>query len=200
MTFTKSIKKFWKFLNEDTWQSWIVSLALLIALIYFVFFPTLSFITSSSLPLVVIESCSLYHDAPFDDWWFRNSAWYESHGITSSDFESFPFKNGLNKGGIIFVWGRSDYKIGDIIIFEPNPEATAKHPIIHRVVTLNPISTKGDPNPRQLDGTGEKGIDETNIPEERIIGKAVFKIPIAGWIKLVFFEPFRPAEDRGFCK
>ncbi len=194
------IKEFWSFLKKDSWQSWLVSLILVVLLIKFVIFPALSFITSSSLPLVVVESCSMYHDSRFDGWWDKNAEWYELKGITKSEFEYFAYKNGVNKGDIIFVWGRSEYKVGDIVIFDPNPEAIAKNPIIHRAVSKNPISTKGDNNPEQLSlDNNIKRIDETSIPEERIIGKAVFKIPLLGWIKLIFFELLKSADQRGFC-
>src|SRR3989338_10718195 len=160
------LKIFWKFLQKDTWQSWAVSLILLIIIIKFILFPTLAFITATPLPLVVVESCSMYHDSNFNSWWFANSAWYEAKGIEKEDFEEFPFQDGLNKGDIIFVWGRGEAELGDIIIFEPR-SSTAKYPIIHRIVTENPRGTKGDngrTNPRQLTGdTNSKGIDETNI-------------------------------------
>lgn len=194
--------RFWRFLQEDSWQSWLVSLVLLVVLIRFVLFPLLSLATGSTLPLVVIESCSMYHNSNFDTWWNANSAWYESHNITKADFETFPFKNGLNKGDIIFVWGRSSYNIGDVIIFQPNSGSSAPHPIIHRVVAENPFQTKGDNNIAQLTA-GNPGnvenIDETNISPNQIIGKSVFRIPYLGWIKLVFFEPFKAPQDRGFC-
>lgn len=194
------LKRFWSFLKEDTWQSWIVSLVLLVIIIRFIFFPLLSLVTQSPLPLVVVESCSLYHSTNFDDWWLDNGDWYKNKEITKKEFESFQFKNGLNKGDIIFVWGRSKPKIGDIIIFQPNPEALSPHPIIHRVVGTNPYSTKGDHNFAQLMlGNNNKKIDETSIPDDKIIGKAVFKIPLLGWVKLVFFEPFRDPQERGFC-
>jgi len=200
MDAVKSWKKFWSFLKEDSWQSWIVSLVLLVVLIRFVFFPGLSFVTGSSLPLVVIESCSLYHESDFDAWWNSNGVWYEVHGVEREDFAEFPYKNGLNKGDIIFVWGRGGYEIGDIIIFEPNPESTAVHPIIHRIIGDNPYETKGDHNARQLTtNNNPQQIDETNIPEGRIIGKSVFRVPALGWVKLIFFESFRPSSERGFC-
>jgi len=179
-----------------------VSLILLVLIIKLMFFPLLSLLTSSPLPLVVIESCSLYHETDFDNWWESNSAWYESHEITKSDFSSYPYKNGLNKGDIIFVWGRADYKLGDIIIFQ-TPGSTAKHPIIHRIVSENPVGTKGDHNAGQLTESSignTNNIDETNIPRENIIGKAALRIPLLGWIKLLFFEPFREPNERGLCK
>jgi len=200
MEIVEGWKRFWAFLKEDSWYSWIVSLVILVVLIRFVFFPGLSFVTGSSLPLVVIESCSLYHGSSFDSWWSDNGIWYESKGIEMEEFENFNYKNGLNKGDIIFVWGRGDYSNGDIIIFEPNPESTAVHPIIHRIVDENPYETKGDHNLRQLTLTNNpQKIDETNIPESKIIGKSVFRVPVLGWVKLIFFEPFRASPDRGFC-
>jgi len=112
-------KKFWKFLKKDSWQSWLVSLVIAFVLIKFVFFPLLSFITGSPLPLVVVESCSMYHSIDnFDNWWDSNSVWYEDRQISKEEFGSYKFKNGLNKGDIILVWGRTDYDVGDVLIFE----------------------------------------------------------------------------------
>lgn len=196
------IKQFWKFLQEDTWQSWIVSLVLLVVLIRFIIFPLLSFTTGSALPLVVVESCSMYHEGDFNDWWFKFSDQYDEFEITKSDFRTFPMHNGFSKGDIIFVWGRGDYNVGDIIIFQPDATSTAVHPIIHRVVTEDPIGTKGDngiTNPRQLDGNNIQRLDETSIRQDQIIGKSVFRIPAIGWIKLIFFELGRDPSQRGFC-
>jgi len=140
------LKRFWDFLKQDTWQSWLVFLILIVIFIRLIFFPTLSFITSTPLPLVVVESCSMYHSSSFDSWWTSTGEWYEENNIEKSEFENFPFKNGLNKGDIIFVWGRSSYKLGDVIIFQ----ADTKNPIIHRVIVRSPIGTKGDNNLNQL--------------------------------------------------
>jgi len=189
MSTLEKLKKFYRFLKQDTWQSWIVSLVLIVIIIKFIFFPLLSFVTSSPLPLVVVESCSMYHESGFDPWWESNSAYYESFEITKDQFLSFPFKNGLNKGDIILVIGKKEYNKGDIIIFK----AKATNPIIHRIITLNQISTKGDHNSGQLEM-------EKDIPEESIIGKSLVRIPLIGWLKLIFFEPLRPREQRGFCK
>ena len=189
MNLKNQLKKFWHFLKQDTWQSWLISIILIIIFIKLILFPALSLITSTPLPLVVVESCSMYHESNFEDWWTKNQAWYESVKITKTDFESFSFKNGLNKGDIIFVLGRNNYKIGDIIIFE----AQAKYPLIHRIIERDPTSTKGDHNTQQLS-------IEQDIKNEAILGKAVLKIPLLGWIKLIFFEPFRPEQQRGLCK
>ena len=183
------IKKFWAFLKKDTWGSWFVSLILIVILIKFIFFPGLSLITGSSLPLVVVESCSMYHESSFESWWDQNSMWYNEYGIEKEDFESYSFKNGLNKGDILLIWGHSEYKRGDIIVFT----APTKHPLIHRIISKSPISTKGDHNTAQLS-------IEKEIKESAILGKSAIKIPLIGWAKLIFFEPFRDPSQRGLCR
>ena len=201
MNLKYTLQKFWSFLKEDSWPSLLVSIIIILIIIKFVFFPLLSFITGSPLPLVVIESCSMYHPTSFEDWWSQNSALYEERNITKLVFSEFSFKNGLNKGDIIFVWGRTEYEPGDIITFLPNPESKSKYPIIHRLISLNPASTKGDNNYVQLTKNNNlQQTDETSIPRERIMGKAAFRIPFIGWIKLIFFEPFKDQKTRGFCK
>src|SRR3989338_2958741 len=226
MNARRGLKKFWKFLQEDSWQSWVVSILLIIVLMKWVFFPTLNFVTGSNRPLVIVESCSMYHgltkeyattangiewtekynlcDKTFDkderiskdEYWEACGDFYESKDIEKQEFESFQLSSGLNKGDIVFVWGRSDYNIGDIIIFA----TSAKHPLIHRLISTKPFATKGDHNEGQLTlSNNANGIDETDISKNQIIGKAVGKIPYLGWIKLIWFEPFRRADERGAC-
>ncbi len=186
-----SLKKFWQFLKADTWQSWIVSIILVIVLIKFILFPVLSLVTGTPLPLVVVESCSMYHETDFDSWWDQNRVWYESRNITKAEFESYSLHNGLNKGDIVIVWGYSQKNKGDIIIFS---STQTQYPVIHRIVSTSPLETKGDHNPDQLIGI------ENNINQDQVLGKAVGKIPALGWIKLIFFEPFQSPDNRGFCK
>jgi signal peptidase I len=181
-------KRFWNFLKEDSWQSWLVSLILAFVAIKFVFFPLLSFAMATPLPLVVIESCSMYHGQSFDEWWQENGDWYEVNGISKAEFREFSFRNGMNKGDIVLVTGRGGYSVGEVIIFE----STFRHPLIHRIVDENPLGTKGDNNPGQLAA-------EQSILEEDVLGKALVRVPWAGWIKLIFFEGTRPADQRGFC-
>lgn len=188
MSLKRVWNKTWEYLKRDTWDSWIVSMVLLVLIIKFVFFPVLGLITNTSLPLVIVESCSMYHESSYGEWWQKNAAWYNNININESTFSSFSLKNGLNKGDIIFVIGKKNYQIGDIIIY---PSITA-HPIIHRIVTENPITTKGDHNAQQYSF-------DTSVPQNGIIGKAAFKIPLLGWAKLIFFEPFRSESERGFC-
>lgn len=189
MSIKKTTRNFLDFLKQDTWQSWTISIILIILLIKLILFPVLSLATGSPLPMVVVESCSMYHESSFDSWWESNSGFYESKEISKSDFASFPLKNGLNKGDIVFVWGRSEYRKGDVIIFR----SETKYPLIHRIMSLSPLSTKGDHNLDQLSL-------EKNISKDALVGKAVGKIPLLGWIKLIFFEPFKEKSQQGFCK
>jgi len=184
----KELKKFWDFLQKDTWQSWLVSLVLIVIFIKFIFFPAISLITGSPLPLVVVESCSMYHNAEFEGWRDAHSTLYLPYEINKSDFQNYNFKNGLNKGDVIIVWGRTTYREGDVIIFK----ADTTYPIIHRLVNVEPLSTKGDNNDNQLP-------IEKVIPEENVIGKGIVKIPLIGWLKLIFFDIFKPASQRGLC-
>ena len=186
---TSLFLKFWRFLKKDTWQSWIVSLVLAFVFIKFIFFPFLSWAFATSLPLVVVESCSMYHPDDFDSWWNRNGAWYEAHGMDNEEFEGFKFKNGLNKGDIVLVSGRGGYNQGEVLIFS----SQYRYPLIHRLVRVDPYDTKGDNNFGQLPG-------ETDIQPEQFVGRAVGRVPGLGWIKLIFFEGSKPKEQRGFCK
>ena len=201
MQLKQSIKKVWDFLKADTWQSWLVSIILVIVIIKFIFFPFLSIVTGTSLPLVVVESCSMYHDTNFESWWTQNSAWYESHNITKSEFENYTLSDGLNKGDIVIVSGNKNYKVGDIIIYS---SPVTPDPIIHRIVSINPLGTKGDngnTNPGQIivNENGTLVNIESGINPTKVIGKAVMKIPALGWVKLIFYEPLRTPDQKGFC-
>jgi len=170
-------KKIWKFLWESNsiW-SWIASLAIVFILIIGIFFPLMRLTFSTSLPLVVIESQSMAHKYSYDEW-YSNCSWYQDHNISKEEFKQWSFHNGLYMGDIILVKGEKEYKKGDVIIFQTQQTT----PIIHRKVLENPTSTKGDNNCYQLS-------QEKEISQDKIIGKAVLRIPWLGWAKLIFVE------------
>jgi signal peptidase I len=185
-------KRFWAFLHEDSWLSFFVTLVLAFIIIKFVFFPTLSFLTGTSLPLVIVESCSMYHHEPGFENTFTSPI-YASGGLDLTDTGNWIFQNGFSKGDIIFVVAPKNLEVGDVIIFQ----AGARNPLIHRVISINDgvYSTKGDnyrTNAGQLSS-------EVSIKQEQIIGKALFKVPFIGWAKLIFFEWGRPVSERGLC-
>src|SRR3989344_3625023 len=70
-------RKIWNFLwKEDSFLSWITFLLVVFIFIKFIFFPSISFIAGTSLPIVIVESCSMYHDSSFNIWWEKNKNWY----------------------------------------------------------------------------------------------------------------------------
>lgn len=215
----KKIKKAWKWIwHSDSIWSWIVALGLIFIIIKFIFFPTLSFIMGTSLPLAGVESSSMDHQivkgdfnrltlceeiySPeekselgyinFNEYWDICGSWYEDKEIEKETFEEFPLKNGFRKGDVIIVWGRFTPKLGDIIIFQASSGSTAPRPIIHRIVKINEddsYQTKGDHNAKQLTpGNNIYKTDETNIKQEQIVGKAIIKIPYLGWPKIWLTE------------
>lgn len=214
------IKKSWNWIwNSDSLLSWLAALILIFVFIKFIFFPGLSFILGTQLPLAGVESSSMDHSSlklckaydsslqcisystdyeicgkyfnqktffNLDEYWKTCGQWYEDRGISKQEFEKFPMKNGFSKGDIIIVWGRFEPKIGDIIIFKANKESQAPRPIIHRIIKIENgiMQTKGDHNERQLTISDPGKTDETNIKQEQIIGKAIFKIPYLGYVKI----------------
>lgn len=200
------IKKFWKkfwFLlwKDDSFKGWVFSIIFVFVFIKFIFFPLLSLATGTALPLAIVESCSMYHDdnllSNYEEWWDEHENKYSKFEIEKNMFKDFILKKGFNKGDILFILGTKAEKleIGDVIIFE----ASSSNPIIHRIIEIKNVngnlffSTIGDNNNGQLSF-------EKNIPEDKIIGKAVFRIfPYVGWIKLVFFELDKSISEKGLC-
>jgi len=188
-------KKIWKFLwKDDSIWSWLVSLVLAFIIVKFIFFPLLSLIFATTLPLVVVESGSMHHPGTFignaiglqdnfELWWSEKGNWYQEKGINKTEAENWPLRTGLEIGDIVVVSGYGKPEIGDIIIFNANQQ----HPIIHRIIEIKKInneifySTKGDNNDGQL-------VSEKEISENTLIGKALFKIPKLGWVKLAFVK------------
>ncbi|MCK5624385.1 signal peptidase I [Candidatus Pacearchaeota archaeon] len=200
--FKEFLKKFWFVVwKDESLKGWLISILFLFVVIKLIFFPLLNLVTGTVLPLAIVESCSMYHEgtlfSDFDSWYESHDDKYNNFMINQLDFQEFPFKRGLNKGDILFIVGAKPEKLekGDIIIFE----ASQSNPIIHRIIEINEnegeyiFSTIGDNNDGQL--TFEK-----EISENKIVGKAVFRVsPYLGWVKLIFFEGNKPISEKGFC-
>ncbi|MCD4759421.1 signal peptidase I [archaeon] len=185
----KILKKTWNFLwHEDSLVSWVVSFIVAFILVKFVIYAGIGLLLGTSYPIVAVVSGSMEHEGlGFDQWWEENGEWYEESGITKEEFFTYKFKNGFNKGDIMVLVGEEpkDINKGDVLVFEAN----SKHPVIHRIVDewdegdSYYFQTKGDNNPISHEQLGE-----TNIEEDRIIGKAVLRVPLLGWFKIVFAE------------
>lgn len=199
----KFLDKFWFVVwKDESLKGWIISIIFLFICIKFIFFPTLSFLTGTSLPLAIVESCSMYHKdnllSNYDQWWELQKTKYEKFNLTKEQFSTFKFQKGFNKGDILFIVGANPEKlqIGDIIIFN----ADRTNPIIHRIINITQnnseytFSTLGDNNQRQLSF-------ETIISSDQLVGKAVFRLaPYLGWGKLIFYEKYRSDTEKGLCE
>jgi len=181
----KILKKTWYFIwEDDSLLSWIVNIILAYILIKFIVYPALGFLLSTSHPVVAVVSSSMEHNSNFDNWWNSNEQYYNSIDITKQDFIKYSFKNGFNKGDIMVLKGVNPEKIetGNVIVYTIG----SKDPIIHRVVkkwynNSYYFQTKGD-NVAIVQNF------EKNINEKQLIGKALFRIPYLGYIKIWFVE------------
>lgn len=199
----KILDRFWFLLwKDDSWKGWILSIVVLFIFIKWIFFPLLSLATGTILPLAIVESCSMYHDNSithdYENWWDYKQTGYKKFEITKENFSSFTFKNGFNKGDVLFIIKAdpNKLKIGDIIIFQ----APTANPVIHRIVKIQEkdgkkiFSTRGDNN------NGQASF-EKEIKEDQLVGKAILKVaPYAGWLKLIFYESSKASYEKGLCK
>lgn len=177
MQFKEILKKTWHFIwHEDSLLSWIVNIILAFIIVKFLIYPGLGLLFGTGYPVVAVVSGSMEHDGSFDDWWNSQKDFYENYNISKDEFNEFKFKNGFSMGDIMILVKADDIKVGDVIVFR----GSVKDPIIHRVVKVSEvIQTKGDHNPTSRN-------DEMNIAKQNIYGRAVFRIPYLGWIKLLF--------------
>ena len=163
---------------DDSMLSWIVNILIAFILVKFVIYPLLGLFLATSHPLVAVVSGSMEHNVNFDLWWERNKDWYQPNGITKEEFKDFSMTNGFNKGDIILLKGSDNYEVGDVIVYR-NPGH--ENPIIHRVVKAEVEDgkiiyiTKGDNNSI-----------EDPFRVRTVIGEAVVRIPLLGWVKIIF--------------
>jgi signal peptidase I len=185
-TFKVYLKKAWHFIwHEDSFASWIVNIVLAIVIIKFLLYPGLGLALGTKYPVVAVVSNSMEHEGNLDDWWNGHRLFYSKMNITKEEFQKYPFTNGFNKGDIMVLLGKkpADIQVGDIIVFRSGKP----YPIIHRVVVKNDgvFETKGDHNQDQIK---DQALDETNVHYELLLGKAVFRIPYLGYIKIWFVD------------
>ena len=186
-------KKVWDFLwKQDNIYSWIVNVLIAFIVIKYMVYPALGFVLGTPAPIVAVVSGSMEHDGNFDAFWSGESCcndacsqrliqknYYDSLNITDRMFRGFPFVNGFNKGDIMILYSPEKAEVGDVIVYIAN----RPDPIIHRVINVENDEgrklywTKGDHN-------CDVGGFEQHIPEERVIGKAVWRVPFLGWVKI----------------
>ena len=187
MNWYKLFKKTWWFIwEDDSALSWIVNILLAFIIVKFLLYPAAGAIMGTSHPVVAVVSESMEHNPwNFDKWWESHETQYEEFNINKEQFKDSKLNHGFNKGDIIFLRGVKEIEVGDIIVFQ----GSTANPIIHRVVKIYTdnktvyYQTKGDNNQRSYED-----LQETKIPKEKIIGKATFKLPYLGWVKIIFVQ------------
>ncbi|MFC1801347.1 signal peptidase I [Nanoarchaeota archaeon] len=186
----KTLKKIWDFIwHSNSIWSWIVNIILAFIIIKFLVYPGLGLVLGTSHPIVAVVSESMEHDGNFDQWWAEQQDWYQEHNITKEEFQGFSYRNGFNKGDIMILVKKNPTKteVGDILVFD----SQQANPIIHRIVKKWQVNdqwhfqTKGDHN---RDSIGLSSVNEEDINEDRIIGQATLKVPLLGWIKIIFVD------------
>ncbi len=202
------LKKVWHFIwVDESVLSWLVNVVLAFVIIKFLVYPGMGFALGTSHPIVAVVSGSMEHDGSFDEWWNSNALChnqtgnrevactqaehYSGYGISREEFKRFRFSNGFDRGDLMLLVGsRSDsIAIGDVLVFS----RSETDPVIHRVVRawedestqVYYFRTKGDHNTRSYAGGN---INEISIHEDRLIGRAVLRLPYLGWIKIIFVE------------
>ena len=179
--------KAWYFIwEEDSVLSWVVNIVIAFVLIKFLVYPGLGFaLGGTSHPIVAVVSGSMEHDVAFDDWWQKHENFYDKHNISKSEFREYKFDGGFNKGDIMVLYKTKpeNIEVGDVLVFR----SIRPDPIIHRVVDTWEengsyyFKTKGDHNSVSIKSFK---LDETRIPEDQVIGEAVFRVPFVGWVKI----------------
>lgn len=202
-------KRIWHFFwKDDSIWSWIANILVAFLVIRYVFYPVLGVLLGTSYPIVAVISESMEHRVhtgvlcgeqfdqlpeSFNSYWRVCGQWYEQQDISPEGFSRYPFPQGFNKGDVIILWRahRENLQRGDILIFQGN----RPQPIIHRIVGIKDIpgegrtyQTKGDHNSDSIEGA----FGETEIGEERILGKGIIRIPYLGWLKIIFVDAVRP--------
>lgn len=209
-----NLKKFWNYLwYGESLGSYLLNFVVAFIIIKFIFFPTLGFFLNNNFPIVAIVSGSMEHKVVdnrvcsyyindisskslnFDEWWGFCGKYYEDNfNLNKNNFTNFDYNNGLNIGDVMILYGKNpkNIEIGDILVFVPQDKMSNGEsyffnnygPVIHRVVDKEfkegkfYFRTKGDHNADSTLGF------ESNIPEDDVIGVAIFRIPYIGYIKL----------------
>ena len=168
--------QFWKlYWKDDTILSYIFFFIVTYLVLKFVLFPSFLFVTGLS-DVTAVMSGSMKHDERINETYYE---WMIDKGYTLEEMEDFPFSKGLNIGDIVFVKDTrspEEITVGDVIVFY-NPRG---YSIIHRVVFEgnDTFTTKGDANLKS-------DYYEFDIPFEYVKGKAIFKIPLLGYPRVL---------------
>jgi signal peptidase I len=179
----------WKYVWEGEGViPFILNVLIAFVFIYFIVYPGLSFLLGTNFPIVAVISGSMEHDGNFDTWWRSNcrsnqgqvsqAQLYNSIGISKEEFLEYSFKDGFNTGDIMVLGSPAITEVGDVIVFM---SGQPHDPIIHRLIANSDGNylAKGDHN-------CYSAAFEQSIRHNQLVGKALFRIPYLGYIKIIF--------------
>lgn len=204
------LKKFWNYIwHDDSLGSYILHFIFAFVVIKFMLFPVIGFALNNDYPIVAIVSGSMEHKVvynrvcnvhiadiqskslDYDEWWNYCGSYYQSnYNLSKETFSQFEYKNGLNIGDVMILYGKDPQKIevGEVLVFIPQDKRffEQKGPVIHRVVQKWTdengkihFRTKGDHNPVSIDNF------ENDIIEDNVIGVSVARVPFIGYAKIL---------------
>ncbi len=181
MKWKRAGRKVYHFLfKEDSLLSWVVNILLAFIIVKFLIYPGLALVLGSDLPLVAVISGSMEHEGlEIDEWWSENEGWYMGNSIEKEDFLGFKFVNGFDKGDVMVLGSAENYEVGDVLVYV---SSTHQYPIIHRLTGVN------EDGSLQIKGDNNSDADPGSIVPEQVIGKALYRIPKIGWVKLAVVE------------
>jgi len=168
------MKRFFKkiFLEEEK-SDWLFIIILI--LFYIVMQLTFPYFLS------VVMSTSMQHES-------FSCEKYLKYNITCEDIASWPYQNGINQGDVVIIIPVNPYKdikVGDVILYR----GLDGKDILHRVIKIVNESNKlyfvvmGDNNPGPIPFQ-----KEDKMEPERIIGKAIIRIPYLGIPKVLLVK------------
>ncbi|MBI4143777.1 signal peptidase I [Candidatus Woesearchaeota archaeon] len=196
----KKVKEHWLYklaFEDDSFFGTVVHLLVAFIIIKYLVYPVLGFVLGTQYPIVAVVSCSMDHEAGFEKWWQSPSIkgtqedFYSSYNITKQDFLRFPFKRGFWKGDLMVLGSPKNAKTGDVIVFFSK---YTSQPIIHRVIAKNDeFITKGDGN-----NAPDPLMDRAS--KEQVVGKALLRVPFAGWLKVGLIKGICLFTNSEVCK
>ena len=209
--YLRTISRIWDYIwNDDSAGSYVANFLFAVILIKFILFPILGLVFHTDYPVVAIVSGSMEHkivnnkicdkgyvgvsykDLDFDEYWNNCGDYYEKEfNLTKDTFLEFDYKNGLNTGDMMVLYGTKpkNIELGDVLVFVPGDFIwySQNGPVIHRVIKKwtddngkYHFSTKGDHNVNSINYREF----ENDITEERVLGTAVLRVRYLGYIKV----------------
>jgi|SRR3989344_1713635 len=158
-----------------------LAFAIIVALLIY---QAASLLLGTRVPVTAVVSTSMEHATQFSEWWTTKEKEYLAFNVTKEEFLSYPYGEGMYVGDMVMVVNTTIRK-GDVIVYHPESGCFANvktaDTIIHRVVSTEPLVTKGDNN-------AAPDVKEGKSCIVSVEGKAVIGAPLLGYPRLLLFR------------